>query len=74
MNPRHLEEQGIQMCFCGPDCTALPVEPLAAHQSICLIWDWAAAHGRITPAALLEKIMGATEELGIREEELREEC
>jgi hypothetical protein len=56
LNPRHLTEHGIQLCFCGPGSTALPVEPLGQHKDICLIWDWAAASGKISPQELLVKI------------------
>src|SRR5260370_1087744 len=39
--------KGVQ-CFCGDNATALPIEPLEAHGSNCLVWDWVAANGRIS--------------------------
>ena len=62
----------IQVCFCGEGSMALPVEPLDAHNNGCLIWDWAAATGRIPPSVLLGKLEAYCGELGITPEELEQ--
>jgi hypothetical protein len=64
---------GIQICFCAGGGNALPVFPLEAHDSLCLVWDWAAANGKITPQQHLAKLEGAVTELGITQEELDRE-
>ena len=56
---------GIQICFCGTDNKSLPIEPLDAHWSGCLLWDWAAANGRITPRELIAKITQTCDDLGL---------
>ena len=64
---------GIQICFCAGNGNALPVFPLEAHDSFCLVWDWAAANGKITPQQHLAKLGEATTGLGITREELDRE-
>jgi hypothetical protein len=54
-NPSDLFGKGIQLCFCGTDATSRLAEPLEAHSSGCLIWDWAMAERKITPAQRLVK-------------------
>ena len=68
-NPGH----GIQICFCAGNSQALPVEPLDAHDSFCLVWDWAMARGMITPSQFLAKLGDATAELGFTPEEISAE-
>jgi hypothetical protein len=63
----------IQVCFCGPGSSALPAEPLDAHDHICLIWDWAMAHRKITPQQRLEQLGESSRDLGLTEEELARE-
>jgi hypothetical protein len=45
-----------QLCFCGPEATALPDEPLAKHQLGCLAWDYAMAQGKITPKKRADQV------------------
>ena len=68
-NPGH----AIQICFCAENSEALPVEPLAAHESFCLVWDWAMAHEKITPSQFLAKLEDAAAELGLTAEEIEAE-
>lgn len=65
-----MSHTGIQVCFCGPDSTALPAEPLGAHDHFCLIWDWAMAHRKISPRERLAQLEGTQRELGISDEEM----
>jgi hypothetical protein len=70
---RELKPWGIQVCFCGPGSSALPAEPLDVHDHFCLIWDWAMAHGKITPQQRLGQLGESSRDLGISEEELARE-
>jgi hypothetical protein len=63
---------GIQICFCAGDGKALPVFPLEAHDPICLVWDWAAANGKITPQQHLAKLEEAATGLGLTAEDFAE--
>lgn len=58
------------MCFCGPGSTALPAEPLEAHDNFCLLWDWAMACGKITPQEMLARLGDAQKSLGLTDEEV----
>lgn len=68
-----MSQMGIQVCFCGPDSTALPAEPLDAHDHFCLIWDWAMANRKISPQERLAQLEGTQRDLGITDEEIAAE-
>ena len=68
-----MNENGIQICFCAGNGKSLPSFPLEAHESFCLVWDWTAANGKITPQQHLAKLEEATAGLGITQDELDRE-
>ncbi len=63
---------GIQVCFC--DLNGRPYDDWDAHDNICLMLDWAAANGKISPLEYLRRVEAATEDLGITREEMDREA
>jgi len=59
---------GIRACFC--DLRGRPGDDWDAHEGFCLMLDWAAAHGKITPAYFQARVEGSITDLGLTEEEL----
>jgi hypothetical protein len=59
----------MRVCFCGPDCHPLPNEPLTAHHTDCLVWDWALSQGMISPALRLSQLIKLHALAGMGEDE-----
>jgi hypothetical protein len=56
--------EAVQLCYCGSGATALPDEPVTDHNLGCLVWDWAVAVRKVTPAQRMEQVSEYDKSLG----------
>lgn len=62
---------GIRVCFCSPTPVAGDWD---AHESFCLMLDWAVANGKISLGYYRRRLGMAQAELGITDEEIAAEA